>query len=555
MTLGKHFLALSLGALVVIRCSTLVFAETSSSTAKPGPATASVDHDGQHDFDALAGAWKGHTKYRAHPFAGSDTWIESEYTEMFQNIWGGRATLEVSVDGSGLSTGLMLYTYNPQSHQWYVYFASSKDGKVGLPNVGEFRNGRGEFFVQDTLNGKYLLNRYVWSKMASSSPHFEESWSSDGGRTWDLVRIVDLARFSDDTGNAHPAPAKPDENTGKSTQASGHVNGEHDFDFELGSWKIHLKRRLQPLTGSNSWVDFDGTSATRMLWDGRAQIEEFETDGAAGHIEGLTLRTFNPQTRDWRLYWANSKDGVVVVPQIGKFKDGIGEFYAQDTLDGKTILVRFIWSKTDTSAPHFEQAFSEDWGKTWEVNWITDQTRVGDPAASGSQEQPSKLVPSVASNVDREISNVEKQIVDVAEAMPEEKYNFSPESLNIPGADYKGVRAFAVQLKHVAASNYFIWSPLTGDKLPEGLGDGNGSPEMKSKADIIKFLKDSFALGHRAAATLTTENMLQTVGQRKSTRLHLAEFGVAHAFDHYGQMVEYLRMNGIVPPASRGKSD
>jgi uncharacterized damage-inducible protein DinB len=168
-------------------------------------------------------------------------------------------------------------------------------------------------------------------------------------------------------------------------------------------------------------------------------------------------------------------------------------------------------------------------------------------------QQPS--APTIASALDREISGVEKQIVDVAEAMPEDKYNFSPETLNIPGADYKGVRTFAVQVKHVAASNYFIWSPLTGDKLPEGLKDGNGPENLKTKADIIKFLKDSFALGHKAAATLTTENMLQNPGSSKSTRLRLATFGVAHAFDHYGQMVEYLRMNGIVPPASRAKSD
>ncbi len=154
-------------------------------------------------------------------------------------------------------------------------------------------------------------------------------------------------------------------------------DGQHDFDFELGSWKIHLKRRLHPLTGSTSWVEFDGTSVTRKVWDGRAQIEEFETDSpVAGHIEGLTLRTYNPQTHQWSLYWANSKDGTVVPPQIGQFKDGIGEFYAQDTLNGKSIYVRFIWSKTDTSSPHFEQSFSDDGGKTWEVNWITDQTRV-----------------------------------------------------------------------------------------------------------------------------------------------------------------------------------
>jgi uncharacterized damage-inducible protein DinB len=162
---------------------------------------------------------------------------------------------------------------------------------------------------------------------------------------------------------------------------------------------------------------------------------------------------------------------------------------------------------------------------------------------------------SVASVVDHDISSVEKLISDAAEAMPEDKFNFSPESLNIPGAEYKGVRTFAGELKHVAASNYFIWSALTGDPLPEGLKDGNGPENLKAKAEILKFLKDSFAEGHKAAATLTADNLLQTVGKSKSIRLQRAEFGVAHAFDHYGQMVEYLRMNGIVPPASRGKSD
>jgi uncharacterized damage-inducible protein DinB len=181
--------------------------------------------------------------------------------------------------------------------------------------------------------------------------------------------------------------------------------------------------------------------------------------------------------------------------------------------------------------------------------------RAAAASAPSPQQSQQPSAPTIASVLDREISSVEKQIVDVAEAMPEDKYNFSPETLNIPGADYRGVRTFAVQVKHVAASNYFIWSPLTGDKLPEALKDGNGPENLKTKTDIIKFLKDSFALGHKAAATLTTENMLQNPGNSKSTRLRLATFGVAHAFDHYGQMVEYLRMNGIVPPASRGKSD
>ena len=166
--------------------------------------------------------------------------------------------------------------------------------------------------------------------------------------------------------------------TGGSPTATTERDGQHDFDFELGSWKIHLKRRVHPLTGSNTWVDFDGTSVTRKIWDGRSQIEEFETDGAGDHIEGLTLRLYNPKSHQWSLYWANSKDGTLVVPQIGEFRNGQGEFYAQDTFNGKSIFVRFIWSKTDTKKPHFEQSFSDDGGKTWEVNWITDQTRVGE---------------------------------------------------------------------------------------------------------------------------------------------------------------------------------
>jgi hypothetical protein len=176
-------------------------------------------------------------------------------------------------------------------------------------------------------------------------------------------------------------------------------------------------------------------------------------------------------------------------------------------------------------------------------------------SASSSQQSP-QAAPTIASVVDRDISAVEKQIVDASDAMPEDKFNFTPEALNIPGSNYKGVRSFAVQVKHIAASNWFIWSPLTGDKLPEGLkDDGNGPANLQTKADIIKFLKDSFALGHKAAATLTAENILQSPANSKSTRLRLAEFGVAHAYDHYGQMVEYLRMNGIVPPASRPKSE
>jgi hypothetical protein len=155
-------------------------------------------------------------------------------------------------------------------------------------------------------------------------------------------------------------------------------DGQHDFDPLFGSWKYHLKRRLNPLTGSNKWIDMEGTGACFKIWDGRAQLDTFEGDGPNGHIEGLTLRTYDPQSHQWRLYWANSRDGIIDPPQVGEFKDGRGNFFAQNTTNGRTILVRFEWSGMNTNSPHFEQSFSDDGGKTWETNWITDQTRVSD---------------------------------------------------------------------------------------------------------------------------------------------------------------------------------
>jgi uncharacterized damage-inducible protein DinB len=175
--------------------------------------------------------------------------------------------------------------------------------------------------------------------------------------------------------------------------------------------------------------------------------------------------------------------------------------------------------------------------------------------AAGASASPS-TPDTIASAIDREISLVEKEVVEAAEAMPESKFDFSPEKLNISGSDYKGVRTFGQQLKHVAASNYLIWSPITGEKAPDTANDGKGPDSMTAKADIIKYLKDSFAFGHNAVATLNDSNLVQPIirnNRPPTTRLFLATFAAAHAFDHYGQLVEYLRMNGIVPPASRGQ--
>jgi hypothetical protein len=155
-------------------------------------------------------------------------------------------------------------------------------------------------------------------------------------------------------------------------------NGQHDFDFEIGTWKTHLRRLLRPLTGSNDWVEYQGTSVVRKVLNGKANLVELSVDGPAGHIEGVSLRLYNPQTRQWSLNFANANDGTLTTPSVGEFKNGRGEFFNKDTLNGRAILVRFVISEITPLSCRFEQSFSDDGGKTWEANWIATDTRTKD---------------------------------------------------------------------------------------------------------------------------------------------------------------------------------
>ena len=155
-------------------------------------------------------------------------------------------------------------------------------------------------------------------------------------------------------------------------------DGSHDFDFELGKWRIKIRKLEKPLSGEKKWIELSGTSTTLPIWGGKAQVEELELDGAGGaHIQGMTLRTYSVTGHQWYLNWQNVKTaGAFGPPTVGAFENGRGEFYDQEEWNGKMILVRAVWSNITKTSAHFEQSFSTDGGKTWEANWITDQTRI-----------------------------------------------------------------------------------------------------------------------------------------------------------------------------------
>lgn len=172
------------------------------------------------------------------------------------------------------------------------------------------------------------------------------------------------------------AQQKTDASKNTSQIANAARDGQHDFDFEIGTWKTSLKRLLRPLTSSTTWVEYEGTTVVRKVWNGRANLVELDVAGSTGHIEALSLRLYNPESRQWSLNFANAGGGVMATPTIGEFKNGRGEFFDQETLNGRAILVRFVISDVTPNSCHFEQAFSDDGGKTWEVNWIANDTRI-----------------------------------------------------------------------------------------------------------------------------------------------------------------------------------
>jgi hypothetical protein len=153
-------------------------------------------------------------------------------------------------------------------------------------------------------------------------------------------------------------------------------DGSKDFDFEIGTWKTELKRLQHPLTGSSSWVEYSGTTVVSKVWNGRANLVELDVTGPSGHIEALSLRLYNKEAHQWSLNFCGMGSGVISQPTLGQFENGRGEFYDQETYNGRAILVRFVISDIKANSCHFEQSFSADGGKTWELNWVATDIRI-----------------------------------------------------------------------------------------------------------------------------------------------------------------------------------
>lgn len=173
-------------------------------------------------------------------------------------------------------------------------------------------------------------------------------------------------------------PARASQDTPKPSTEAGDLSGLHDFDFLVGDWKVHHRKLKERLAGSNEWIEFDGTLSMRKLMDGRANVGDNLFNVPGGAYRGIGFRAYDPKTGQWASWWLDGRNpfGNLDPAIKGRFKDGIGTFHADDTLKGKPIRMRVIWSRVTANSARWEQAFSDDGGKTWETNWISDFQRV-----------------------------------------------------------------------------------------------------------------------------------------------------------------------------------
>lgn len=329
--------------------------------------------DGHNDFNFEFGTWRTHYRILKQRLVDSHAWYDCYGTSVIRPFWSGYGNLE---DGdlkcpTRYVGGMTLRLYNARTHQWSLWWGTRTLGIAPPQQVGHFgANGVGDFYAHDTWQGKPVICRFQWTTV-NGNPHFEQAYSTDGGKSWETNWTTDYEPVSPSTKGVWNAHGSEVEHNG--------------FDFLIGSWRTHYMRRAHVLANDNHWYACEGSSTVRPFWGGSANLEDGDLRCPAQYIQGLTVRLYDAATRNWMLYWGTQKKGLAQgFPQVGRFgADGTGNFYAPDTVAGRRVIVRYRWMRRNGN-PRFEEAFSPDNGKTWETEWTTDYTRRTVPPAFSS---------------------------------------------------------------------------------------------------------------------------------------------------------------------------
>lgn len=320
---------------------------------------------GPGDFDFLDGEWVTRNRKLAKRLAGSTDWIEFPGNLSQRRLMSGAANSADNVFDvkDAPYRGVSLRAWDPKGQVWRNWWIDARNPHqpLGAGVAGRFKDGVGTFLSDDTFDGRPIQVRVLWTRPTPATARWEQAFSVDGGASWETNWITDYARPT----SPLPGPAP-----------SADRDGLGAFDQRVGTWDVRHKRLKDRLAGSTEWVEFGGSQTWWPTLGGAGNVDTNRFDMPAGAYEGATLRSYDPKTRQWAIWWLDgrSPEGPLDPSLKGTFKDGVGTFFADETFRGKPIKVRFIW-KIDRDRAYWDQAFSPDGGATWETNWITDFVR------------------------------------------------------------------------------------------------------------------------------------------------------------------------------------
>jgi hypothetical protein len=322
--------------------------------------TSSPPSTGAHDFAFLVGEWRVHHR-RLKP--DGHEWVEFEGTASNRTLMDGEANIEEHELNapSGAYRAVALRSYDSKTGQWAIWWLDGRypSGPLGPPVKGGFENGVGTFYADYTQYGRPMRGRFLWSNITPTSARWEQSSSSDGGKTWAANWIMNFQR-----------------DTSRIARATADAADVHDFDFLGGDWRVH-HRHLRVTKNRREWLDADGTASHRELMGGRANMEEYTINAASGAYRAIALRSYDPKASHWSIWWLDGRapHSDLDPPVHGRFENGVGTFHGDATINGKPMRVRFLWSQITATSARWEQAYSPDGGRTWETNWIMEFRR------------------------------------------------------------------------------------------------------------------------------------------------------------------------------------
>lgn len=322
------------------------------------------------DWQWLVGNWDVRHRRLQERLAGSDDWAEFAGKSACWPTMGGLGTIDDNILDlpGGTYRGAGVRAFDPTTGKWSIWWIDGRNPtRIDPPVVGGFVDDEGVFIGTDRFNDKQIDVRFRWHETRGGSPHWDQAFSTDGGKSWE----INWRNYFTRTG-VDPTPLPLLDDRGLSPRI-------RDWDFLAGRWNVRHRRLKDRLSGSKEWIDFDGTFVNWSILGGQGNVGDNVMNFPRGTIRGMGFRTFDPASEQWSSWWIDNRNPAIVdTPVRGGFStDGTGTFLADDSFEGRPIQVRVIWSRITAKTARWEQAFSPDGGQSWETNWISDFARMG----------------------------------------------------------------------------------------------------------------------------------------------------------------------------------